>query len=63
MSKAVPRYLPRAVWDCANGPLKRKVVFGSDDPFVEPPRIVEGLREVLKEEARPLVLGENAAAL
>ena len=59
----VPKYLPQAVWDYANGPLKHKVLFGSDYPLVEPPRIVEGLREVLKPEVLPLVLGANAAAL
>lgn len=59
----LPRYLPKAVWDYANGPLKRKVLFGSDHPFVEPGRILEGLREALKPEVLPLVLGENAARL
>jgi hypothetical protein len=59
----LPRYLPRAVWDYANGPLRRRVMFGSDYPFVDPGRILEGLREVLKPEVQPLVLGENAARL
>ncbi|HEV8358945.1 MAG TPA: amidohydrolase family protein [Candidatus Thermoplasmatota archaeon] len=59
----VPRYLPQVVWDYANGPLKRKVLFGSDYPFVEPGRVLEGLRDVLKPEVQPLVLGENAERL
>lgn len=59
----VPRYLPKAVWDYANGPLRSKFLFGSDYPFVEPPRILEGLREVLKPEALEAVLGGNAARL
>jgi len=57
----VPRYLPKVVWDYANGPLKHKVLFGTDYPFVDPGRILTGLREVLKPEVQPLVLGENAA--
>lgn len=59
----LPRYLPKAVWDYANGPLRHKVLFGSDYPFVEPGRILDGLREVLKPEAQDLVLRENAAKL
>lgn len=59
----VPSYLPKVVWDYANGPLRHKVLFGSDYPFVEPPRILEGLREVLKPGALEAVLHGNAAAL
>lgn len=59
----VPKYLPKVVWDYANGPLKHKVLFGTDYPFVEPGRILEGLKEVLKPEALPGVLGGNAARL
>lgn len=59
----LPRYLPKPVWDYANGPLRRKVLFGSDYPFLDPGRVLAGLREVLKPEALPAVLGGNAAAL
>lgn len=59
----LPRYLPKVVWDYANGPLRHKVLFGSDYPFVEPGRILEGLREVLKPEAYEAVTRENATRL
>jgi uncharacterized protein len=59
----VPRYLPGVVWDYTNGPLKQKMLFGSDYPFVAPPRVLEGLREVLKPDVLPLVLGANAGTL
>jgi uncharacterized protein len=59
----LPKHLPEVVWRYANGPLKRKVLFGSDYPFVDPGRILAGLRDVLKPEVQPLVLGENAEEL
>lgn len=39
------------------------MLFGSDYPFVDPGRILEGLKEVLKHEALPGVLGGNAERL
>jgi hypothetical protein len=59
----VPAYLPKAVWDYANGPLRSRVLFGSDYPFVDPGRILAGLRELLKPEVLPGVLGGNAQVL
>jgi predicted TIM-barrel fold metal-dependent hydrolase len=59
----LPRYLPQAVWDYANGPLRSKVLFGSDYPLVRPDRILDGLKDVLKPDALDAVLGGNAARL
>ncbi|MCA1812370.1 MAG: amidohydrolase family protein [Halobacteriales archaeon] len=59
----LPRYLPKVVWDHANGPLRTKVLFGSDYPFVQPERILDGLKDVLKPEALDAVLGGNATRL
>ncbi|MHB8586074.1 MAG: amidohydrolase family protein [Thermoplasmatota archaeon] len=59
----LPKYLPKSIWDYANGPLKKKVLFGSDYPFVDPTRILDGLQEVLKPDVRDLILRQNAERL
>jgi hypothetical protein len=48
----------------ANGPLKHKVLFGSDFPLITPDRWLADFATLdLKPEVRPLILKQNAARL
>ncbi len=56
-----PKYFPPQLVRAANGLLKRKVLFGSDFPVLQPDRWLADFAKLdLKEEVRPLILKENA---
>lgn len=59
-----PRYFPPQIVRYANGQLRRKMLFGSDFPLLEPDRWIADFDEAgFKPEVRNLILKENAAAL
>ncbi len=59
-----PKYFPPQLVRAANGLLKRKVLFGSDYPVITPDRWRADFdRLEIKDEVRPLILKDNAAAL
>jgi Amidohydrolase len=48
----------------ANGLLKHKILFGSDDPLLTPDRWLADFEKIaIKGEVRPLILKENAMRL
>ncbi len=48
----------------ANGPLRHKVLFGSNYPVITPDRWLADFENVaIKDEVRPLVLKDNAVRL
>lgn len=61
LSGWLPKYFPAALVRAANGPLRRKVLFGSDFPVITPDRWLASFAELdMKPEVRPLVLKANA---
>ena len=59
-----PKYFPENLIRYTNGPLKHKMLFGSDFPLITPDRWLADFAELpIKDEVRPLVLKENAARL
>ena len=61
LSGWLPKYFPAALVRAANGPLRRKVLFGSDFPVITPDRWMASFAELdMKPEVRPLVLKANA---
>ena len=59
-----PKYFPENLIRYTNGPLKQKMLFGSDYPLITPDRwLVDFEKLPIKDEVRPLVLKENAARL
>jgi hypothetical protein len=59
-----PKYFPPILVQHANTLLKRKVLFGSDYPFITPDRWLTDLESTaIREEVRPLILKENAIKL
>lgn len=59
-----PKYFPPQLVRAANTVLKRKVLFGSDFPVITPDRWLEDFAALeIRDEVRPLILKENAAAL
>jgi len=64
LSGWLPKYFPAQLVRAANGPLRRKVLFGSDYPVITPDRWMAGFDELdIKPEVRPLILKDNAIAL
>lgn len=64
LSGWLPKYFPSQLVRNANGPLRSKVLFGSDYPVLSPDRWLASFAELdLKPEVRPLVLKENAIAV
>jgi predicted TIM-barrel fold metal-dependent hydrolase len=56
-----PKYFPPQLVKAANGLLKRKVMFGSDYPVINPDRWMKDFAALeIKPEVRPLILKENA---
>jgi hypothetical protein len=56
-----PRYFPPQLVRAANGLLKRKVLFGSDYPVIQPDRWLQDFEKLeIRPEVRPLILKENA---
>lgn len=59
-----PKYFPPQLVKQLNGPLRHKVLFGSDFPVITPDRWFADLVGLeLKDEVRPLLVKENAARL
>ncbi|WP_028066842.1 amidohydrolase family protein [Solirubrobacter soli] len=59
-----PKYFPENLIRYTNGPLKHKMLFGSDYPLITPDRWLADFAQLpIKDEVRPLVLRENAARL
>ena len=59
-----PKYFPENLIRYTNTQLKHKMLFGSDYPLITPDRWLSDFERLpIKEEVRPLVLKENAAAL
>lgn len=59
-----PKLFPPVLVQYANGPLRTKVLFGSDYPVLTPDRwLAEFAQLPIREEVRPLVLKQNAARL
>jgi uncharacterized protein len=62
LSGWAPKYFPAQLVRAANGPLKHKVMFGSDFPVITPDRWLAGFAQLdIKDEVRPLILKDNAA--
>ena len=56
-----PKYFPPQLVRQASGPLRRKVLFGSDYPVLTPDRWMADFAALdVKEEAKPLIFKENA---
>jgi predicted TIM-barrel fold metal-dependent hydrolase len=59
-----PKYFPPQLVKQLNGPLRHKMLFGSDFPVITPDRWLADLGTLeIKDEVRPLLLKENAARL
>ena len=59
-----PKYFPPVLLQYANSLLKRKVLFGSDYPWITPDRWLADFATIgIKDEVRPLILKDNAARL
>jgi predicted TIM-barrel fold metal-dependent hydrolase len=59
-----PKYFPPQLVQYANSLLKHKVLFGSDFPVITPERWMKDFEGIaIKDEVRPLIMKENAAAL
>ena len=59
-----PKYFPPQLVQYANTQLREKVLFGSDFPLITPDRWLADFADApFRDEVRPLVLKENAAAL
>jgi predicted TIM-barrel fold metal-dependent hydrolase len=59
-----PKYFPENLIRYTNGPLREKMLFGSDFPLITPDRwLADFERLPIKDEVRPLVLKHNAARL
>lgn len=64
LSGWLPRYFPASLVKAMNGPLRRKVMFGSDYPVLSPDRWIASFADLdIKPEVRPLVMKDNAIAM
>jgi len=64
LSGWAPKLFPPILVQYTNGPLRHKMLFGSDYPVLTPDRwLTEFAQLPIKDEVRPLVLKENAARL
>ena len=62
MSGWAPKYFPTQLVRAANGPLKSKVMFGSDYPVISPDRWLSEFEQLdIKDDVRQMVLKDNAA--
>ena len=55
-----PKYFPEQLLRYAQGPLKHKMLFGSDFPLIAPDRWIKDFREVFKPEVHQAILKDNA---
>jgi uncharacterized protein len=59
-----PKYFPPQLVQYANTLLKDKILFGSDFPLITPERWMKDFAGIaIKDEVRPKIMKENAAAL
>ena len=59
-----PKYFQPQIIQYANGPLKNKMMFGSDFPLIRPDKWLEAAQQVgFKAEVLPLIMKDNAARL
>jgi predicted TIM-barrel fold metal-dependent hydrolase len=59
-----PKYLQPQVIQYANGPLKHKMLFGSDFPLIQPEKWIEAAKQVgFKDEVLAGIFKDNAARL
>jgi predicted TIM-barrel fold metal-dependent hydrolase len=59
-----PKYFSPTLVQYANSLLKRKVLFGSDYPWITPDRWLADFEKIgIKDDVRPLILKENAVRL
>jgi hypothetical protein len=59
-----PKYFPPQLVKAANSMLKRKVLFGSDFPVIQPDRWMHDFEQLdVKDEVRPLIFKQNALAM
>ena len=64
LSGWAPRYIPKDLIAEASGRLRKKVLFGSDYPYISPVTWLEQFQDLdIRDEARPLILHENAARI
>jgi predicted TIM-barrel fold metal-dependent hydrolase len=64
LSGWAPKYFPPQLVRAANGPLRHKLLFGTDYPLITPERWLHDFERLdLKPEVRPLILKENAVRL
>ena len=64
LSGWAPRYIPKELISEASGRLRKKVLFGSDYPYISPVTWLEQFQELdIRDEARPLILHDNAARI
>ncbi len=61
LSGWLPKYFPAQLVRALNGPLRRKVLFGSDYPVISPDRWMASFDDLeIKPDVRPLVMKQNA---
>jgi len=64
LSGWAPRYIPEELVREAGGRLRKKVLFGSDYPYISPITWLEQFEMLnIRDEARPLILRDNAAGI
>jgi predicted TIM-barrel fold metal-dependent hydrolase len=64
LSGWAPKYFPPQLVRAANGPLRHKLLFGTDFPLITPERWLHDFEQLdLKPDVRPLILKENAVRL
>jgi uncharacterized protein len=64
LSGWLPKYFPAQLVRAVNGPLRHKVLFGSDYPVISPDRWMASFDDLeIKPEVRPLVIKQNAISV
>ena len=64
LSGWAPRYIPKELSSEASGRLRKKILFGSDYPYISPVTWLEQFQELdIRDESRPLILHDNAARI
>ena len=64
LSGWAPRYIPKELISEASGRLRKKILFGSDYPYISPVTWLEQFQELdILDESRPLILHDIAAVI
>lgn len=64
LSGWLPKYFPPQLVRAINGPLRHKVLFGSDYPVISPDRWMASFADLdVKDDVRPLVMKHNAVEM